>query len=73
MTDAKQRLAEGQVARGVVAGHDYELVVFKNPKVGHKPPRIVPFLTNCWFGEAEIQRRAGHALNPVVARYWEYL
>ena len=28
----------------------YELCVYKNPKVGHKPPKIVPFLTNCWYG-----------------------
>ena len=50
LTHAKQRLAEGQVACGVIKAHGYELVVFKNPEVGHNPPpppRLVPFLTNC--------------------------
>ena len=65
---AKQGLAEGQAARGVIKAHGYELVVYKKPKVGHKPPsRLVPFLTSCWFGKSEVQSRVGKPFSPVVA------
>ena len=67
LTEAKHRLAEGQVARGVIKAHGYKLVVLKNPKVGHKPPRPIPFLTNCSFRQSEVQSRGGQPLSRVVA------
>ena len=66
LTDAKQRLPERHVAPCVINAHGYELVVYKNPKVGHKPPpppRLVHFLTNFSFEESEVQSRGGHPLN----------
>ena len=38
------------MAQAIVADKNYELAVYKNPKVGHKPPRLVPLLTNCCPG-----------------------
>ena len=64
--DAKQRLAEGQVACGLIKAHGYELVVYKNPKVRCKPPLLVGFVTNCWFGESEILCRGGRGMLPRV-------
>ena len=52
-------------------GPKYEVVVYKNLKVGHKPPRLVPFVTN--FPEGGPQhRRSGEDLNPVVAAYRDF-
>ena len=36
-------------AETYVKGGKYSLHVYKNPKVGSKPPRVVPFLSNCVF------------------------
>ena len=60
---------EATTRRGAsgIKAHGYKLVLFENPKVGHKPPRLVPFQTNCWFGESEVQSRGGQPLSPVVA------
>ena len=63
---------EGDVARAILAYKNYELAVYKNPKVGHKPPRLVPFLTNCWYGEEVPKDRRGNPLPPVLACYWEF-
>ena len=32
------------MARVIITDHNYELVVFKNPNVGHKPLRLVPII-----------------------------
>ena len=42
---AGELLGEGQTATCTVDDARYAMVVFKNPKVGHKPPRVVPMLT----------------------------
>ena len=36
---------EGIVARATVVEKNYKPAVYRNPKVGHKRPRLVPFLT----------------------------
>ena len=67
---AGQLLAEGQTATCTVDNARYALVVFKNPKVGHKPPRVVPMLTNVHFPQAgPVHRRSRNEVNPVVASY----
>ena len=60
LTDAKQQLAEGQVARGVIDAYSYKLVVYKNPKVGHKPPPPSPLPNELlvWGVGSPIPRRA---------------
>ena len=60
------------MARAIVANKNYEFAVYKNPKVGHKPPRLDPFLTNCWFGEEVPKERRGNPLPLVVACYREF-
>ena len=46
--------------------------MYQGPKVGHKPPKIVPFLTNCWYGVDDPARdRRGNNLPAVVAKYRE--
>ena len=44
----------------------------KTPRLGTSPPHLVPFLTNCWFGEAEVHFRGGQLLSPVVACYCDF-
>ena len=74
LNEAHRATKEGQAARAIVKGAKYEVVVCKNPKVGHKPPRLVPFVTNLWFPEEGPQhRRTGEELNPVVAAYRDFL
>ena len=60
------------MARAIVADKNYELAVYKKPKVGHKPPRLVPFLTNCWYGEEVPKDQRENPLPPVVACYQEF-
>ena len=72
LTRAAALTQEGNMARAIVADKNYELAVYKNPKVGHKPPRLVPFLTNCWYGEEVPKDRRGNPLPPVVACYREF-
>ena len=55
------------VAWAIVAETKYELAMYKNPKVGHKPPRLVPFLTNRWYGEEVPKDRRWNPLPLVVA------
>ena len=72
LTRAAALTQEGNMARAIVADKNYELAVYKNPKMGHKPPRLVPFLTNCWYGEEVPKDRRGNPLPPVVACYREF-
>ena len=58
--------------RGVIKANGYELVVHENPEVGHKPPLLVPFLTNCGFEESEVQSGGGRPFIVVVAWYVEF-
>ena len=67
LTRATALTHEGDVARAIVAKKNYELAPYKNPKVGHKPPHLLPFLTNCWYGMQVPKDRRGNPLPPVVA------
>ena len=69
LTRAAALTQEGDVAW---ADNNYELAVYKNPKVGHKPPRLVPFLTNYWYGEEVPKDRRGNPLPPVLVCYREF-
>ena len=76
LTNTKQRLAKGQVARGVINAHGQELVVYKNPRLGTTPPpppgRLFPFLTSYGFGVWAVQSGEGRRWTAVVACYWEF-
>ena len=67
LTRAAALTQEGDVARAIVADKKYDFALYKNPKVGHKPPCLVHFLTNCWYGEDVPNDRRGNPLTPVVA------
>ena len=41
----------------------------KNPKVGSKPPRVVPFVSNCQYDGMRVPHRVGYSLPPIVAAY----
>ena len=47
-------------AETYVKGGKYSLHVYKNPKVGSKPPRVVPFLSNCVFDNEWVRHRGGY-------------
>ena len=60
------------MTRGVINAHAYQLLVYKNPKVGLKPPHLVSFLTNCWFGLPQVQILGGHPFSPALTCYREF-
>ena len=67
---AGELLGKGQTATCTVDDARYAMVVIKNPKVGHKPPHVVPMLTNVHFPQAgPVHCRSGNEVNPVVASY----
>ena len=72
LTRAAALTQEGDVARAIVADKNYELAVYKNPKVGHKLPRLASLLTDCWYGEEVPKDWRGNPLPPVVACYREF-
>ena len=67
---AGEQVHEGQTAVCTVAAFKYTLCVYKNPKVGHKLPRVVTILRNVWFArKGPPHRRSGREVHPVVAAY----
>ena len=61
-----QGIRPGHVSTATLRHGHYSMAVYKNPKVGSKPPRVVPLLTNCtfqnrwwWSGRAEIPCEIG--------------
>ena len=69
VAEAGGSLKPGQVAAAVSRGRGYSLKVFKNPKVGSKPLRVVPFLTNCSYPSQFTKHKNGYDLPTVVAAY----
>ena len=65
-----EQVQEGETAVCTVADLKYSLCVYKNPRVGHKPPRVVPMLMNVWFAQRQPpRRRSNREVHPVVAAY----
>ena len=56
-------MQEAQTAVCTAADLKYSLCVYKNPKVGHKPPRVVPMLTKC-----VVCRKRDHPTGGAVAK-----
>ena len=70
VTWAGEQEQEEQTAVCTVADWKYSLCVYKNPIVGHKPPCVVPMLTNVWLAlKGPPHRRSGREVHPVVAAY----
>jgi hypothetical protein len=59
----------GSTSHAVFKDGGYELFVYKNPRVGHKPPRVVPLLSNCVFPEGGTVHARGYTLPAVVQVY----
>ena len=51
LNEAQRATKKGQAARAGVKGAKYEVVVYKNPKVGHKPPGLVALETKLYSNE----------------------
>ena len=45
--------------------------MFKNPKVGSKHPRVVPFLSNIVFDSNHTPHRGGYNLPALIGAYWK--
>ena len=66
VTWAREQVQEGQTAVCTVADFKYSLCTYKNPKVGHKPSRVVPMLTNVWCArKGPPHRRSRREVHPV--------
>ena len=59
------------MTQAIVADMNYEIAVYKKPKVGHQPPHLVPSLTKCRYGKEVPKDRRGNPLPPGVACYRE--
>ena len=62
-------LRASRAAETYVKGGKYSIHVYENPKVGSKPPRVVPFMTNCEFDDDWVNHRGGYSLPPIVAAH----
>ena len=69
VAEAGGSLKPGQVGEAVCRGRGYNLKLFKNPKVGSKPPRVVPILTNCSYPSQFTKHKNRYELPHVVASY----
>ena len=59
----------GDVNTVVHKEHRYALSVYKNPKVGRKPAKVVPLLTNCLTGGSLPHRSGRYHLPGIIAHY----
>jgi hypothetical protein len=66
--EASAGLEEGGLHSTTNAEAGYTLCVFKNPKVGNKPARVVPFTTNCVFPEPLVPHK-DFQLHSLVSFY----
>ena len=66
---AGDRIQAGQTAVATVDGHKYALQVYKQPKTGGKPPKLVPILSNLWYAARGPLHHTGREIHPLVAAY----
>ena len=67
--DGNVGLDPGDVNTVVHKEHRYALSVYKNPKVGRKPAKVVPLLTNCLTGGSLPHRSGRYHLPGIIANY----
>ena len=67
--DGNVGLDPGDVNTVVHKEHGYALSVYKNPKVGRKPAKVVPLLTNCLTGGSLPHRSGRYHLPGIIANY----
>jgi hypothetical protein len=66
---ASANLDEGNLQTMSCESLKYMVQVYKNPKVGQKAARVVPFLTNCKFPGPPVHHRRGYYLHTLVHKY----
>ena len=70
VSEAGEVLEEGGLATAKVSTANYTLQVYKNPRVGHKPPRVVPLLSNCGFPqEVVVHKKRGYEMPAIIGCY----
>ena len=62
-------LDPGSVHTVVHEEHRYVLSVYKNPKVGRKPAKVVPLLANCLTGGPLPHQSGRYRLPGIIANY----
>ena len=67
--DGNVGLDPGSVNMVVHKEHRYALSVYKNPKVGRKPAKLVPLLANCLTGGWLPHRSGQYHLPGIIANY----
>ena len=67
--DGNVGLDPGDVNTVVHKEHGYALSVYKNLKVGRKPAKVVPLLTNCLTGGSLPHRSGRYHLPGIIANY----
>lgn len=61
--------SDGEVASAVVRRQRYSLIVYKQPPVGGKSSRVVPFVSNCLFDAEGVPHKRGYVLPAPVFCY----
>ena len=70
VSEVGEILEEGCPANAKVYNAIYTLQVYKNPRVGHKPPRVVPLLSHRGFPqEVVVHKRRGYETPAIISRY----
>ena len=67
--EASAGLRPGETNSVVNVEHGYNLTVSNDPKVGKKPARCVPFLTNCDMGPRVPHRTGKYTVPGIVGQY----
>ena len=67
--DGNVGLDPGDVNTVVHKEHGYALSVYKNPKVGRKPAKVVPLRTDCLTGGSLPHRSGRYHLPGIIANY----
>ena len=66
---AGDTIQAGQTAVATVEGQKYALQVYKQPKTGGKPPKLVPILSNVWYAARGPLHHTALEIHPLVVAY----
>ena len=68
VSEAGEVPEEGGLVTAKVSTANYTLQFYKNPRVGHKPPRVVSLLSNCGFPQEVVVHKKGGYKMPANIR-----
>ena len=70
VSEAEEVPEDGGLATAKVSTANYTLHVYKDPRVSHKPPRVVPLLSNCGFPqEVVVHKKSGYEMPAIIGCY----